>query len=123
MENILLATELINGYNWKSVSTWAMLKVDLRKAFDSVKWDFVILSMRAMNFPDSFINLVHQCISTMRFSVAINGELCGFFKGSGGLRQGDPLSPYIFCDCTGGLLSTTSFQIHFWTYWLSSKCH
>ena len=42
------------------------------------------------------MNLIHQCISTTRFSVSINGELCGYFKGARDLRQGDPLSPYLF---------------------------
>lgn len=74
----------------------AMLKVDLRTAFGYVKWDFVIVTMLAINFPYSFTKLVHQCISTTRFSVVINGKLCGYFKGTGGLRQGDCLSPYLF---------------------------
>lgn len=53
MENAFLAIELINGYNWKTISKRVMLKIDMRKAFDSVNWYFVILTMHAMNFPAS----------------------------------------------------------------------
>lgn len=96
VENVLMATELVQGYNWKNISKRSMLKVDLKKAFDSVNWSFIIMILRTLGFPSSFVNLIHQCISTTRFSVAINGELCGYFKGARGLRQGDPLSPYLF---------------------------
>ncbi|KAJ0261541.1 Reverse transcriptase zinc-binding domain-containing protein [Hirschfeldia incana] len=96
VENVLMATELIQGYNWKHISRRSMLKVDLKKAFDSVNWSFIVLILRVLGFPEFFVNLIYQCIATTRFSVAINGELCGYFKGSRGLRQGDPLSPYLF---------------------------
>lgn len=75
MEHVLLATELIHGYNRKTISKRAMLRIDMKKAFESVNWDFVILTMHAMNFSASFIGLVKQCISTTSFSVAINGKL------------------------------------------------
>ena len=95
-ENVLLATELIKDYNKSSCHKSAMLKIDIRKAFDTVCWDFVIKVLEAQQFPPMFITWVKECISSPRFSVAINGELAGFFEGKKGLRQGDSISPYIF---------------------------
>lgn len=95
-ENVLLATELIKDYNKSSCLKSAMIKIDIRKAFDTVCWDFVIKVLQAQHFPPMFITWVTECISSPRFSVAINGELAGFFEGKKGLRQGDSISPYLF---------------------------
>lgn len=73
-----------------------MLKVDIRKAFDTVSWDFVVKLLEAQGFPPLFITWIKECITSPRFSVAINGELAGFFPGEKGLRQGDSISPYLF---------------------------
>ncbi|KAL0742100.1 hypothetical protein Bca4012_083613 [Brassica carinata] len=73
-----------------------MLKVDIRKAFDTVCWDFVLKILKAQGFPPLFVSWIQECITSPRFSVALNGELAGFFEGKKGLRQGDSISPYLF---------------------------
>lgn len=95
-ENVLLATEIVHGYNRNGIEPRGMLKVDLRKAFDSVRWDFIISALRALAIRKKFINWVFQCIATPTFSIFVNGVTRGFFKSNKGLRQGDPVSPYLF---------------------------
>lgn len=92
-ENVLLATDLVNGYNSQTTTPRGMLKVDLRKALDCVRWVFILASLRALNVPESYISLISECLSTASFSVTVNGVIGGFFKSSKGIRQGDPLSP------------------------------
>lgn len=96
VENVLLATELVKGFNWKSITPRGMFKVDLRKAFDTVRWSFVVQILKAMYFPQPFVNLIWQCVSTPFFSISINGEISTPFKGERSLRKGDPISPYLF---------------------------
>ncbi|KAL0308093.1 UNVERIFIED_CONTAM: putative mitochondrial protein [Sesamum calycinum] len=95
-DNILLAQELLAGYNQTRLPARCTLKIDIQKAYDSVEWDFLLEVLRLFNFPQQFIMLIEQCISTASFSVSLNGSIYGFFKGGRGLRQGDPISPYLF---------------------------
>lgn len=52
--------------------------------------------LEAQGFPPLFVTWIKECITSPRFSIAINGELAGFFPGKKGLRQGDSISPYLF---------------------------
>lgn len=69
---------------------------DLQKEFDSIRWSFIIDILRKANFLNKYINWISQCIKAMRFSISVNGELCGHFKGRKGLIQGDLLYLYLF---------------------------
>ncbi|KAK4382281.1 hypothetical protein Sango_2887200 [Sesamum angolense] len=95
-DNILLAQELCAGYNRQGLPMRCTLKVDLRKAYETVEWDFLSAVLQLFGFPGTFIGWVEECVTTPMFSVCINGNPHGFFKGSKGLRQGDPLFPFLF---------------------------
>ena len=80
LENVLLATDLVKDYHKPLVSSRSAIKLDISKAFDTVKWSFIETVLRAMNIPDLFVTWTVKCISTTAFSVSINGELQGFFS-------------------------------------------
>ncbi|XP_018473790.2 uncharacterized protein LOC108845015 [Raphanus sativus] len=96
LENVLLASELVNGYHKTTNSNRATIKLDISKVFDTVKWSFITAVLRAMSLPAQFILWIRVCISTAAFSVSVNGCLEGFFTSARGIRQGCSLSPYLY---------------------------
>ncbi|XP_074297059.1 uncharacterized protein LOC141627734 [Silene latifolia] len=96
MENILICQDIVRLYNRKAIFPRFLLKVDLKKAYDSVSWEFLEQMLGALNFPAQFIDLLMECVKSASYSLVLNGGIFGFFKGKKGLRQGDPLSPLLF---------------------------
>lgn len=88
MDNILLAQELMRSYTRKRSTPRCAIKIDLRKAYDTINWDFLKSILICLKFHPIFINWIMQCVSTPMFSIAINGSPHGFFAGQRGLRQG-----------------------------------
>ena len=118
-DNILLTQELMHNYHLNRGPARCALKVDLRKAFDTISWPYILMGLKAIGIPDRMVRWIHLCISSAHFSVGINGLLHGFFQSSRGIRQGDPLSPYLFVlamEGLGGILSKStmdpSFKFH-----------
>ena len=72
------------------------MKIDIHKAFDSVHWAFLKELLDSLKFPLLFTQWIMKCITSMQFSININGQQGAFFKGKRGLKQGDPLSPLLF---------------------------
>ena len=72
------------------------MKLDIQKAYDMVNWRFLCKTLEAFGFSHQWINLIFKCISTTKISVLVNGSPEGFFKISRGIKQGDPLSPFLY---------------------------
>ena len=107
------------AFTLKKGASRMCIKLDLAKAYDSVRWEFLEAALVFMHFSTHFIRLPMACVCHPCYSILLNGTSAGFFQGTRGLRHGSPLSPFLFAIvmdffssmmqrcATFGLISTT----------------
>ncbi|KAI9161280.1 hypothetical protein LWI28_016006 [Acer negundo] len=93
---IALASDCVNVLQKKCYGGNLAMKIDIRKAFDTLDWSFLCRVLQAFGFSSVFVDWIDGILRSSRLLVLFNGVPEGYFCCFRGVRQGDPLSPLLF---------------------------
>ncbi|XP_074267339.1 uncharacterized protein LOC141590668 [Silene latifolia] len=111
-DNIVVFQETIHTMKKKRGNKGLMaIKIDLEKAYDRLKWDFIRDTLLDMHFPTLMVDTVMECVTSATMQILWNGEPSEKFKPTRGVRQGDPLSSYLFVMCLEKLQQAIDVEV------------
>eukprot|EP00253_Pinus_taeda_P024446 PITA_24446 len=102
LDNILLAQEMVHTLQIRK-KAGMLMQLDLSKAFDKVNWNYLEAVLTAFGFDKKWNKWILALIKSSSFSILVNGSPSETFTLSRGIRQGDPLSPFLFVILMEGL--------------------
>jgi len=103
-DHIILTHEIMHKFkNLKTKAAWVAIKLDMEKTYDRIEWDFILKYRQEMGFHPTWNSWIKECISSVSYSMMVNDEPHGLFTLTGGIRQGDPLFPYLCILCMEAL--------------------
>ncbi|XP_039136968.1 uncharacterized protein LOC120274488 [Dioscorea cayenensis subsp. rotundata] len=111
-DNILAVQEVAHSLEFDRLGPPRMLiKLDIEKAYDSLSWSAILATLTKMNFPDKWVSWISACLCSSSFSILINGVPSPWFSSSRGVRQGDPISSYLFILVAQNFSSMMNFAL------------
>ena len=110
-DNILLAHEIFDTLKKKKgrKKGFGALKINMCKAYDRVNWTFLQAVLLAMKFNPTWVNWIMECVTTVKYTLLVSGSPTHSFHPTRGIRQGDPISLYLFLLCAN-ILSIALIQ-------------
>lgn len=97
LDLFLIAQETLNSMNYFKVKEgWLVVKIDIRMAFDTISWSFINKMLRIFKITASLNDLIISCLQKVKYTPLINGKKVKSIYPTRGIKQGDPISPYLF---------------------------
>ena len=112
-DNIITTYECMHFMKKKRArdGCFCALKLDIGKAYDRLEWDYLQKVMIKLGFHRLWVDMIIRRVNSVSFSLILNGSKLDTFKPSRGIRQGDPISAYLFLLAAKGLQASSNFVL------------